>query len=196
MSGHGESNVSLFSVMQTSLTGLTAAETTLGVVANNLANSQTDGFKASRVRFATQGAQTLSLGQAPYGSNGGTNPLQVGLGVQVAEITPDFSQGTIAPSADPLDLALNGQGFFLVENADGQRLFTRQGKLRVNAQQQLVTATVERVLGFDVDDKLQLHTDKLRPLTVPFGRTFAGTSGQAVTLTGFHIGGDGRIRGQ
>jgi flagellar hook protein FlgE len=113
--------------MQTALTGLAAAEATLGVVADNLANARTDGFKARRVRLATQTPQTLSLGEAAHGLHGGTNPQQIGGGVQVAEIASDFSQGAIAPSGDPSDLAINGAGLFIVESSGGERLYTRQG---------------------------------------------------------------------
>ena len=85
----------LASALTTALSGLTAAETTIDVVGNNLANSQTVGFKASEALFATQFLQTQSLGSAPTANTGGTNPRQVGLGTQVAEISPNFTQGTI-----------------------------------------------------------------------------------------------------
>jgi flagellar hook protein FlgE len=182
--------------MQTALTGLAAADATLGVVADNLANARTEGFKARRVRLATQSPQTLSPGDGPYGYSGGTNPLQVGAGVQVAGIETDFSQGSIEHSANAADLALNGDGLFIVESALGQRLYTRQGALRLNAQRQLVTATGERVLGYTVDDNFRLNTTALSPLVVPLGRTAAGAGGTVATLTGYHIGGDGRIRGE
>ncbi len=120
--------VSLFSVMQTALTGMAAAEATLGVVADNLANARTDGFKARRVRLATQTPQTVSLGEGPHGASGGTNPQQIGAGVQVAGSDSDFSQGSIAVSTNPSDLALNGEGLFIVEGASGERLYTRQGR--------------------------------------------------------------------
>ncbi|MDP6720017.1 MAG: flagellar basal body protein [Pirellulaceae bacterium] len=85
----------LASALSTALTGLTAAEAQIDVIGNNLANSQTIGFKSSGVFFATQFVQTKSLGSQPSSSSGGTNPRQVGLGVQVAEISPNFDQGTI-----------------------------------------------------------------------------------------------------
>ena len=91
----------LQSALTTALTGLQAAETTIDVVGNNVANSQTVGFKESDVVFATQFLQTLSIGSAPSTDSGGTNPRQIGLGVKVAEISPDFSQGTIEISSNP-----------------------------------------------------------------------------------------------
>ena len=102
----------LTSALTTALTGLTAAETQIDVIGNNLANSQTVGFKSSDVVFATQFLQTLSLGAAPSDNNGGTNPRQVGLGVQVSEIAANHNQGTIEISSSPSDLAIQGDGFF------------------------------------------------------------------------------------
>jgi flagellar hook protein FlgE len=90
--------MSLASAMSTALTGLSAAETQISVVGNNLANSNTVGFKASDALFATQFLQTQSVGSAPTPQDGGTDPRQQGLGVEVAQITPNFSQGTISAS--------------------------------------------------------------------------------------------------
>src|SRR6188474_3190765 len=115
----------LASALTTALTGMQAAETQLDVVGNNLANSQTVGFKASDAVFATQFLQTQSLGSAPTGGSGGTNPRQTGLGTRVAEVTPDFTQGTIEISSNPSDLAIQGDGFFMVEDGQGERLYTR-----------------------------------------------------------------------
>jgi flagellar hook protein FlgE len=109
----------LQSSLNTALTGLQAAEAVIDVSGNNLANSNTVGFKSSQAQFATQFLQTQSLGSAPTDTSGGTNPRQIGLGVQVAEITPDFSQGTIQISANPSDLAIQGEGFFIVEGNGG-----------------------------------------------------------------------------
>ena len=95
-----EKTMGLQSAMTTALTGLQAAETTIDVVGNNVANSNTVGFKESNVLFATQFLQTQSIGSAPSTANGGTNPRQIGLGVTVAEIAPDFTQGTIQVSCE------------------------------------------------------------------------------------------------
>src|SRR5437868_14189539 len=98
----------LASALTTALTGLSAAETQIDVSGNNLANSQTVGFKASEAVFVTQFLQTQSLGSAPSSTNGGTNPRQTGLGVRVGSISPDFGQGTIEISSSPSDLAIQG----------------------------------------------------------------------------------------
>jgi len=92
----------LASSLTTALTGMSAAETQVDVVGNNLANSQTVGFKESHAVFATQFLQTYSIGSGPSASSGGTNPRQTGLGTRVAEITQKFTQGTIEISS-PID---------------------------------------------------------------------------------------------
>src|SRR3970040_2156106 len=98
----------LQSAMTTALTGLQAAETSIDVVGNNVANSNTIGFKESNVLFATQFLQTQSIGSAPSDTQGGTNPRQIGLGVKVAAINPDFTQGTVQISSNPLDVGIQG----------------------------------------------------------------------------------------
>ena len=126
----------LASSLSTALTGLNAAETQIDVLGNNLANSQTVGFKASDVVFANQFMQTLSLGAAPTSDNGGTNPRQTGLGVQVAAINPKFTQGTLQISSNPSDLAIQGDGFFVVQGTDNEQLYTRNGIFKLNSQNQ------------------------------------------------------------
>ena len=131
----------LASALSTALTGMGASQTTIDVVGNNLSNSSTIGFKASTAIFATQFLQTQSLGSGPQGDSGGTNPQQIGLGTSVAEITPDFTQGTIQVSSNPSDLAIQGQGFFIVQGNSGETLYTRDGQFQTNSQNELVTPT-------------------------------------------------------
>ena len=96
----------LTSALTTALTGLNAAETQIDVIGNNLANSQTVGFKSSDVIFGTQFLQTLSLGAGPSQNSGGINPRQIGLGVQVAEIAANHNRGTIEISSSSSDFSL------------------------------------------------------------------------------------------
>ncbi len=174
----------LSSAMTTALTGLSAAETTIDVAGNNLANSQTVGFKASDVVFANQFLRTMSQGSTPTSSNGGTNPRQIGLGVQVAEITPDFGQGTIEISSSPSDLAIQGDGFFIVEGQQGEPLYTRNGIFKTNSQNELVSSTGNRLLGYGVDEFYTLQETQLVPLTIPLGSAAAAQATQNVYLNG------------
>ncbi len=174
----------LASALTTALTGMQAAETQVDVAGNNLANSQTIGFKASEALFATQFLQTQSLGSGPTETNGGTNPRQTGLGTRVAAITPDFTQGTIEISTNPSDLAIQGEGFFMVESSEGERLYTRNGVFRTNADNELVNLTGQRVLGYGIDDSYQIQRTTLVPLTIPLGTAATATPTMNVFLQG------------
>lgn len=174
----------LTSALTTALTGLTAAETQIDVIGNNLANSQTVGFKSSDVVFATQFLQTLSLGAAPSANNGGTNPRQVGLGVQVSEIAANHNQGTIEISSSPSDLAIQGDGFFIVEGAEGERLYTRNGIFKLNSDAELVNSTGQRLLGYGIDDQFRLQKTDLVPLSVPLGTESVAKATENVTFEG------------
>lgn len=174
----------LTSALNTALTGLSAAETQIDVIGNNLANSQTIGFKSSQAVFASQFSQTLSLGGGPTAENGGTNPRQVGLGVQVAAIAANHNQGTIEISSSPSDMAIQGDGFFIVESGGGERLYSRNGIFKLNASAELVNSSGQRLLGFGVDDVFRLQETSLVPLTIPLGSASVAKATENVTFEG------------
>lgn len=174
----------LQTTMTTSLTGMTAAETTIDVVGNNVANANTVGFKESSVSFATQFLQTQSIGSGPTDSRGGTNPRQVGLGVKVAEISPDFTQGTIEISSNPLDLAIQGDGFFIVQGPQGEQFYTRNGQFKTNANNEIVTITGHRVLGYSVDANFEIQPTGLVPLSIPLGAAAVAQATEHVSMEG------------
>lgn len=174
----------LASALSTSLTGLNAAETQIDIIGNNLANAQTVGFKASSVVFSTQLLQTMSLGSSPTPDTGGTNPRQIGLGVQVAEINPNFGQGTIEISNSSSDLAIQGDGFFQVEGASGERLYTRNGIFKLNSDMEFVNSTGQRLLGYDVDELFRIQQTTLQPLRAPIGSESVAKATDQVTLEG------------
>lgn len=157
----------LQSALSTALTGLNAAETIIDVAGNNVANSQTVGFKESGVNFATQFLQTISIGAAPSQGNGGTNPRQIGLGVKVAEISQDFTQGTIEISSNPLDVAIQGDGFLIVQGGQGEQLYTRNGQLKTNQNNEVISITGNRVLGYNAVNGVIV--ENLEPLVIPIG---------------------------
>jgi flagellar hook protein FlgE len=174
----------LASALSTALTGLTAAEATIDVVGNNVANASTIGFKSADAVFATQFVQTQSLGSAPTDASGGTNPRQIGLGTKVAEIKPNFNQGTIEVSSSPSDLAIQGDGFFIVQGPASEQLYTRNGILKTNAENELVTINGNRLLGFGVDDDFQIESTTLVPLTIPLGSKTVAQATQNVFFEG------------
>jgi flagellar hook protein FlgE len=190
--------MSLSSVMQVGLSGTSAAELTLDAVGNNLANLNTPGYKQSFPRFATQTPATQSLGHPPGGSSAGTNPVQIGRGVQLAEVVVDFTQGSLVASSNSSDLAIEGEGFFILQTAGGERAYTRNGQFRINGQQRLVTAGGDFVLGFGVDgDGNVVEGPLVRLEWLEFSDTDAqGADGSAARLMSFTVGGDGRILGR
>ncbi len=175
----------LQSALTTSLTGLQAAEAIIDVVGNNVANSGTVGFKESDVLFANQFLQTQSIGSAPTASTGGTNPRQIGLGVKVAAINPDFTQGTIQISSNPLDVAIQGDGFLIVQGSQGETFFTRNGQLQTNSANDIVTSTGNRLLGLPVDENFEIDTtSELVPLNIPLGSQTVAQATQEAVFTG------------
>jgi flagellar hook protein FlgE len=174
----------LQSALSTALTGMTAAETTIDVTGNNVANANTVGFKESSVNFATQFLQTQSIGSAPTDNRGGTNPRQIGLGAKVSEITPNFTQGTVQISSNPLDLAIQGDGFFIVQGSQGEQLYTRNGQFKTNADNQIVTITGQRVLGYTVDSNFDIQPTGLSPLTIPLGAAAVAQATESVVMKG------------
>jgi flagellar hook protein FlgE len=174
----------LASALSTALTGMTGSETTIDVVGNNLANSNTVGFKSSTASFATQFLQTTSLGSGPTTYSGGTNPTQIGLGTMVADITPNFSQGTVSISSNPTDMAIQGDGFFIVNGSNGGYAYTRNGEFKLNAQNELTTVTGNRVLGYGVNDQFEVQTTALVPITIPLGSAEVAKATENVTLQG------------
>lgn len=181
----------LNSVLNSSLSGIAAAQLGVSITANNLANSLTDGFKASRPVFADQTPQTFDHGSAPGAFSAGQNPTQVGSGVSVASIAIDSSQGTITPSDNPLDLALQGDGFFVLQGPGGEHLYTRNGQFQFNANGELVSSNGMRLLGYNVDQQFQIDDSQLEPVRVPRNPADSGA-----IWTSLSVGEDGTVRGQ
>jgi len=122
---------------QQALSGLSASSTNLDVIGNNVANASTVGFKEGRAEFADMFANAL---------NGGSNN-QLGLGARVAQISQQFTQGSVQTTSNPLDTAINGNGFFRVDN-NGTVSFSRDGQFQVNANGYLVNSTGAKITGY------------------------------------------------
>ena len=138
-----------FRALFSGITGLQAHSTWLDVIGNNLANVNTTAFKASRVLFSDQIAQTLAAGSSPSASSrlGGVNPQQAGLGTRVCAVQMDHRQGPLLSTGNAFDLAIEGEGFLLVR--EGNRSFlTRSGALRLDGQGNLVDEKGGFVQGF------------------------------------------------
>src|SRR5947207_1396943 len=122
--------MALTNALFTGLSGLNVNQARLNVVGNNIANTNTVAFKSSRVLFKPQFYVTDIAGGPPTADFGGQNPSQRGLGAEVAAIQKDFSAGSIEPTGRDTDLAVDGDGFFIVQGKD-QR-YTRDGSFVLN----------------------------------------------------------------
>lgn len=145
----------------TAVSGINAATADLGVIGNNIANSSTTGFKTSRAEFADVYASSL------LGAGGNA----IGKGVSLAGVTQEFTQGNISFTNNALDLAINGNGFFLLSD-EGAALYTRAGNFQVDREGFLVTNEGHRLQAFEVDvtgevngqtGDLQLDTSLIDP---------------------------------
>jgi flagellar hook protein FlgE len=144
--------------MYSAISGLRTHQTMLDVVSNNLANVNTVGYKSSRVTFKDQLQQTLYGGSAEGPNTGGTNSAQVGLGVQLGSIDAVMSDGSMQPTGKPLDVAIQGDGFFRVGLGDPSTTpptmptemnYTRAGNFIRNDQGYLTTPEGYYVMGRD-----------------------------------------------
>jgi flagellar hook protein FlgE len=166
--------MALTSALFTGLSGINVNQTKLNVVGNNIANLNTVAFKSSRALFKPQFYVTDNGGSPPSDDFGGTNPSQRGLGAQVAAIEKDWTNGAIEPTGKATDLAIEGEGFFVIQGTD-QR-FTRDGSFNLNSANQLVTTNGDFVQGFGVDANFNVVPGRLGNITIPLG---AMTNAQA-----------------
>lgn len=134
--------------MYSGVSGLRGHQTMMDVVGNNIANVNTTGFKSSSTVFQDVLSQTVQGAGAPGVELGGTNPAQVGLGSRVGAITQNFGQGAVQVTNRAEDLAIEGDGFFVVQ-LGAETLYTRAGNLSFDQTGTLVTPGGGRVLGVD-----------------------------------------------
>lgn len=139
------------------LSGLYAANKSLDVTGNNIANVATTGFKSSRAEFADQYAQSIR------GTSGGTN---TGSGVYTAAVSQQFTQGTLnTGTGRSLDLAINGNGFFMLSN-NGEKLYTRAGAFHTDADGYIINEAGNNLQGYSVDGQGNVSTGVLSNLRV------------------------------
>jgi flagellar hook protein FlgE len=136
----------------TAISGLNNHQTKLDVIGNNIANVNTTAFKSGRVRFEDILNQTLRGASAPQNNMGGTNPIQVGLGMQVAAIDNNHTQGNLQSTGRDTDIAIQGNGFFVISNGV-QNFYTRDGSFSRGSDGYLVnSANGFRVMGWQADN--------------------------------------------
>jgi len=133
--------------LYTAATGMEAQQLRMDVIANNLANTGTTGFKRTRAEFEDLLSVTLKGAGAPSAKGGASEPgpLQVGLGVRTGQTTRSFGQGELAQTQNPLDVAIEGNGFFRIRRDNGEEAYTRAGNFRLDANGRIVTQHGEQI---------------------------------------------------
>ena len=167
--------------MFTAISSLNLHQKYLDVVSNNLANANTTGYKSSRVMFQDQFAQMLGTGAAPTDTLGGINPTQIGLGVGLGFVTPDFTQGTLQSTGRNLDLAIEGDGFF-VYGQDGGRRYSREGSMGIDSEGFVVQQTSGlRTQGWLADSTGAVDTNgPVDDIQIDSSRTLARATGNVL----------------
>jgi flagellar basal-body rod protein FlgG len=163
----------MFRALNIAASGMAAQETNLEAISHNIANGNTVGFKKERVDFEDLLYQTVKQAGTPTGPNTvSPTGLQIGTGVRVVSTSRIFSQGTLLQTGNQLDVAIEGQGFFVVQQPDGNPAYTRNGALRTDGDGRIVNAD-----GFPLDP----------PITIPptaTGLAIAANGTVSVTMPG------------
>lgn len=157
-------------------TGMNAQQTNLEVIANNIANINTTGYKRARAEFSDLLYQVDRLQGVPNRANANVVPegASIGLGVKTAAVRNVHIQGSLTSTGNSYDLALTGKGWFQIEGADGQTLYSRAGAFNINGTGQLVT-----VDGFAVQPAITVPIDAIEVIVNKSGQVFARLDGQA-----------------
>lgn len=173
------------SALTAGVSGLKAFQAMLDVAGNNLANVNTVGFKGSSVTFAELLSQTIRQASGPSGAMGGVNPQQMGSGVTVAAINRDMSQGSIVSTGQDLDVAIDGSGYFVL-NDGTQDVFTRIGSFAVDANNTLVDPAtgfkVQRTGSYGESEGFQTSGDS--SIHIPWDSSMPAQATTEVVMNG------------
>jgi flagellar hook protein FlgE len=173
-----------------SLSGLSVETRRLDVIGNNIANVNTTAYKGSRLHQADQTPRTFSIGSEPGATLGGTNPKQIGTGTKIAATQRNMGSGTITPTGNPSDVAIDGAGMFVLRRGD-DRFYARAGAFTINENNELVTVTGERVQGWGVNDSFEVQQGQLGDVSIELGTLTIAQATSRVRFNGLlDAGGD------
>lgn len=165
------------------ISGLRSHQTMLDVTGNNIANVNTVGFKSSAVQFQDSLSQLVKNSTLPQANAGGSNPAQVGLGVQLAGIRTNFGSGAPQPTGVPTDLMIAGDGFFMVRNG-GETLYTRNGGFSFDADGRLTTIDGSLVQGWTAQNGQIVGGQAIGDITLPVGAIVPAVATTSADATG------------
>lgn len=159
----------LTSALYTGLSGMNASQFRLDIIGDNIANINTTGFKGSRTLFQSQFSRTLAAGTKPGALQGGTNPVQIGLGATIGAIQRSFTPGSVETTGVPSDLAVEGDGFFVLRTPENERVFTRDGAMTLSADNRLLSSDGFFVQGYGVNSDFEIVPGAIVDVTIPLG---------------------------
>ncbi|MFJ3027675.1 flagellar hook protein FlgE [Curtobacterium sp. NPDC087080] len=165
------------------ISGLRSHQQMLDVTGNNIANVNTVGFKSSTTVFQDTLSQMTQGAGGPQTGIGGTNPAQIGLGVQVAGVSTNFAQGSAQATGKATDLMISGDGFF-VTRLGGDTVYSRAGAFDFDADGRLVTADGKIVQGYSATNGVVNDGGGLSDIMLPIGAAAPATATSSATLTG------------
>lgn len=171
--------MSLYSSFYSSLSGLSANSGMLGVIGNNLSNLNTVGFKGSSSTF--QDLFNASLGS--NGTSGNGDPMQVGLGTQLGSISQNFGQGSFQSTGNVTDMAVSGQGLFMLQRSDGSQVYSRAGNFSIDRDGYLVNPNGDQVLGWNRVGNALPTTGIVVPVQINSGTVSPPTATNTVSTT-------------
>jgi flagellar hook protein FlgE len=170
--------------MLAAVSGIDANQTLLDEIANNIANADTVGYKEGTVQFSALLSEQVSGATAPTSGGGGVNPIAVGSGVRVSSVITDNAEGTLEATGNPTDVAIQGNGFLVVESG-GEQMYTRDGALTVDETGQLTTLTGGLVQGWQATGTGLIDTNApVGAINIPTGETIAAKTTTRITLEG------------
>jgi len=172
--------------LSSGVTGLQAHQKMLDVAGNNLANVNSTAFKASRITFAELLSETIKKASQPTGEVGGTNPQQMGSGVTVSGISPNTTQGNIVSTGNPLDLAIEGEGYFVLSDG-GRNIYTRAGAFAVDQASFLVDPAtgyrIQRLVGSSEEDE-EFQDPSNSHIRVPYDAAMPANATSNIVVSG------------
>lgn len=176
------------------VSGLRNHQTRMDVIGNNIANVNTTGFKASRANFQDILSQTLQGASAPQGNRGGTNPKQIGLGMGLASIDTIFTDGSYQPTGKQTDLAISGQGFFVVSDG-AKQYYTRAGNFDFDRSgNYVIPGTGLKVMGWMANaDGVINTTGPVTSIQIPAGTSMPPKMSTEIVV-GKNLSSDGNGR--
>lgn len=163
----------MISSFSTALSGLEADSGAINVIGNDLANLNTTGYKASEIEFSDLMSQELGVG---------SSSTSIGLGVSPVEAFANYTQGSLETTGGATDAAIQGNGFFVVQGANGQTDYTRDGSFQINATGELVTAAGDAVQGWTATNGTVNANGPTSAITVPLGGTVPATATTTMSI--------------